>query len=205
MKMEELKAAVLNHSGDFQCERIHKSEETKTVRFMHEVSPPESTQNVPAVGGLIDFYSVFGSIRFYFDKASGDSGRYIAPPSEWEELMGEFQDWMDSVEDDDFEDSMPEWISSCVVVGETPHSGNYILVATEGDVAGHVFEFDHDGFEFFEVAEDIGSYVSKLLRPTSDTLTNIATYMRFVEDGSDVQWWISELKDNNGNVVRTRD
>lgn len=77
-----------------------------------------------------------------------------------------------------------------------------ILVATEGDEAGHVFEFDHDGYEFTHQADDVVAYIGKLLNPDSVTLTEIASHMRFTEEGVDeLQWWIREMKDNRGHVV----
>lgn len=67
------------------------------------------------------------------------------------------------------------------MIGETPHSGNYILIATDGECAGQVFEFDHDGFEFTHAAEDLVDYVQRLLHLDSPTLANIASHMRFID------------------------
>jgi hypothetical protein len=90
-----------------------------------------------------------------------------------------------------------------MVIGETPHSGNYILVPTDGPHRGHVFEFDHDGFEFAHVASDVVEYVQRLLRPDASKLTDFASHMRFATGDGMKQWWILELKDNRGNVVST--
>lgn len=201
MPMDELKAAVAGHTGEFLCERIHDGEATKVVRFTHEISPPEAGQTVPDVGQLRAFYATFGSIRFYLDPVSGDSGRYLARPSEWADLDGYFREWTDDLMDED--DDLPDWLATCLVIGETPHSGNYILMPTTGALAGHVMEFDHDGFEFVDRGDSLAAYVQQLLAPDSETLTNLASLMRFIEGGSDVQWWIAELRDNRGRVVRT--
>ena len=42
-----------------------------------------------------------------------------------------------------------------VVIGEVPQSGNYYLYVTKGDNQGKVFQFEHDGFEFIEMGNDL--------------------------------------------------
>jgi len=203
LKLGELEKAVLEHRGEFLCERINDESITKLVRFIHVVASPDKQADVPHVGKLGDFYETFGSVLFYFDEKSGDAGKYIAHPSQWATLHNDFSDWMDELDEDERRECLPEWIDSCLVIGETPHSGNYILVPTEGSEAGHVFEFDHDGFEFTNVAQDVVKYVEEILKPDSSTLTDIASHMRFIEDDPMAQWWIRELRDNGGHVVRT--
>ena len=63
MKLDELEKAVLKHSSEFLCERIHDKGETKIVHFTHAVAPPGGEDNLPAVGRLSDFYETFGSPR----------------------------------------------------------------------------------------------------------------------------------------------
>ncbi len=77
---------------------------------------------------------------------------------------------------------VPDWIETCLAIGETPCFGNYISVATEGAAAGRVFEFDHDGFEFSE-ADGL-------------RLVKFASHMRFIDEDPMVQWWIRELRDH---------
>ena len=186
------------------CERIHdETKISKVVRFIHVVDSPGEHIGVPIVGRLKDFYETFGSILFYHDEKSGDAGRYLAHPAEWDELHSAFSGWIDDLNESERREYVPEWIDTCFVIGETPQSGNYILIPTEGPAAGHVFEFDHDGFEFTDKARDVVEYVEKLLKPDSSTLTEMASHMRFVEDDPMVQWWIRELRDNGGRIVST--
>ena len=201
--MKQIEAAVRQHAGTFLCEEIHKERNTKTVEFRHVVTAPTGIVGVPDVGDLREFYSTFGSILFYQDARSGDAGKYIAPTSAWPELREYFSDWLDDLDDDEREEILPEWLETALVIGETPQSGNYILVATQGREAGYVFEFDHDGFEFVEEAHSISQYIERLLKPDGSKLTEIASHMRFIEGDPMVQWWIRELKDNRGHVVRT--
>jgi hypothetical protein len=203
--LDELEEAVRKHSGEFVCERINEEKETKVVRFKHIVEAPEVGDfDVPPVGKLRDFYRRFGSILFYHDEKSGDAGKYLAHPSQWADLHDAFCAWIDDLDEEERRDCLPKWIDACLVIGETPRSGNYILVPTEGSEAGRVVEFDHDGFEFIDEAEDIVEYVKRLLSPDGSTLTEIASHMRFIEGDPMVQWWIRELKDNAGRVVATR-
>jgi hypothetical protein len=204
MKLSQLETAVLEHSGEFLCERIHDKTSTKIVRFSHIVVPPGGHADLPAVGKLGDFYETFGSVLFYYDDQSGDAGKHIAHPSRWADLHDAFGAWIEDLPEAELDEWVPAWVGTCLVIGETPESANYILVPTEGPEAGRVFEFDHDGLEFVDVAEDVVEYVKKLLNPDSATLTEIASHMRFIEGDPRVQWWIRELRDNQGHVVRTR-
>lgn len=203
MRLDKLDEAVREHTGEFLCERIHEEKTTKIVCFAHAVEQPDKQTNVPVIERLNDFYDTFGSILFYRDDKTGDAGKYIAHPSQWSELQGDFSRWIEDLEEDEYSECVPEWVGTCLVIGETPHSGNYILVPTEGLESGHVFEFDHDGFEFTEKAQDVVEYVEKLLQPDSSLLTELAAHMRFVEDDSMAQWFIREMRDNGGRIVST--
>lgn len=205
MKLPELERAVEAHVGTFLCERIHSPQETKIVHFRHDSSPPLLDMKVPAIPGLADFYDTFGSILFYFDEKSGDAAKLIASPDQWAELLGNFTDWIDDLGDEERAEILPDWIDSALAIGEEPHTGNYILIPSVGHSVGRVFLFDHDGFEFTEKAANLVAYVEKLLDPDNQLLTEIATHMRFIDDDSMVQWWIRELRDNRGNVARTRE
>jgi hypothetical protein len=203
LKLTDLEAAVRAHAGEFLCENLDDAKQVKAVRFSHLVTPPGDSARAPAAGRLRDFYDTFGSVVFYHDAKSGDAARHIAPPSEWPSLHAEFSDWMEMVDEDERDEILPDWAETCLVIGETPQSGNYILMATEGPDAGHIFEFDHDGFEFIDEAADIVQYVERLLKPDDAQLTEIASHLRFVEGDSEDQWWIRELRDNRGHTATT--
>ncbi len=203
MKLTDLEAAIRRHGGNFHCERVHDDTQEKTIAFVHHVTPPSGLEGVPDVGRLRDLYETVGSVVFYLDEKSGDAARHLAPPVEWEDLRASFLDWLDDLDEDERDDLVPDWVDTCVVVGEVPHSGNYILVATEGPDAGRVFEFDHDGFEFTLQGEDMIDYVEQILEPDAALLTNFASHMRFIEGDSNVQWWIVRMKDRDGRTVDT--
>jgi hypothetical protein len=203
LTLKALEAAIQAHGGEFTCSQIH-GKQRRTVSFQHVITPPTPVEGLPKLGKLRDFYSVFGSVRFYFDEASGESARYLAPVGEWEELGDSFSAWLEDLDEDEREEILPGWVETCLVIGETPSSGNYVLVPTQGPEKGKVFEFDHDGFEFTEEGADVFEYVQKLLKPDSSRLTDMASHMRFAVGDRKVQWWIEELRCNDGHVARTK-
>ena len=203
MKIVELEAAVRQHAGEFLCVQTRDRENTKVIRFAHVAVAPARSPALPAVGRLQDFYDTFESVLFYHDENSGDAAKYLAPPSEWAELHDSLRDWIDALSEAERAECLPGWIDSCLVIGETPRSGNYVLMATEGASAGHVFEFDHDGFELIEAAPDIVMYVHKLLKPDGPRLVAMASHMRFAEGDRTVQWLIRQSTDNAGHIAVT--
>ena len=203
MKLVELEKLVNKHSGEFFCTQIHNESATKLVPFKHIYDPPRALNEVLDIEKLNEFYETFGNLLMYFDEKSGDAALYIASPDQWVSLHSYFGDWLEGLEEDERDELLPEWIDNCLVIGEIPHSGNYILMPKSGEKTGYVYEFEHDGFEFIELAKDIEEYIKTMLNLNSSGLTNIASHMRFIVDSPEVQWWIKELRDNTGNVVNT--
>jgi hypothetical protein len=201
--LEALRSAVAAHTGIFSCEEIHKEENTKDVHFRHVGSPPNPALAVPDVQGLKEFYSTYESLTMYLEEDSGDAAYFIASPSQWSELEGYFRPWLDSVGEDEAADYLPAWINECIVIGEIPQSGNYLLVPISGPDEGKVFEFEHDGFEFLELATSLPDFAMRTLDLDARRLTAMASHLRFITPEERRQWWIKELRDNRGNVVCT--
>ena len=204
MKLTDLKLAVIAHSGQFHCSRIHASGEKKAVDFRHLVSPPVGSVSLPPIGRLADFYGTFGSIVFYAVEKTGDAAAHIANPNEWSSLQDYFSGWFETIHDNEREEYLPPWLDTCLVIGEMPQTGNYIVMPTGGAEVGRVFEFDHDGFEFTDQASDLVDYAHGLLDLNGSRLTGFSSHMSFVEGGDRmIQWRIDEMRDNRGNVVST--
>lgn len=204
MKLQDLETAVRQHTGEFLCRGIGDEKERKVVHFSHRATAPVDVPALAPIGRLQDFYDTFGSLTFYYDTRSGDAARHIAAPSQWAALHADFSLWLDDLDEAERAEILPEWIDTSLVIGETPHSGNYILMPTTGHAAGQVFEFDHDGFEFLAVASDIVTYATDMLQPGSSRLVDFASHMRFVENEDyRTQWWICEMKDAQGRIVTT--
>lgn len=206
MKLVELEQAVSKHSGVFQCiGRGGDKPIYKTIFFEHKFEPPASISEVPKIGMLKEFYSTFSSLTLYHHKESEDAAFYFASPEEWGSLLEDFSDWIDDLDEEEQEELLPEWIDNFITIGEIPYSGNYLLMPTDGEMSGHVFEFEHDGFEFIDHASDINDFVVNILKPDTKSLTNMASHMTFTESGEENQWWLEEMRDNRGHVVRTEE
>jgi hypothetical protein len=204
MKLVEIEEAVSKHSGVFQCiGRGGDESKTKTINFEHKFKPPASISEAPDIGMLQEFYSTFSSLTLYYHKESEDAAFYIASPEEWESLIDGFSGWIDDLDEEEQEELLPEWIDNFITIGEIPYSGNYLLMPTVGEMSGHVFEFEHDGFEFIDRASNIKEFILSVLKPDARSLTSMASHMTFTENGEENQWWLEEMRDNNGHVVRT--
>jgi hypothetical protein len=198
-ELQSLRSAVQAHTGVFSCSEISRKGSTKQVNFRHVGSAPDPSHVIPAIQGLRDFYSAFEHLLMYVDEHSEEAAYLIASPSQWLELDGHFRPWLDALEEDD----LPDWIEDCIVVGEIPRSGNYLLLPASGPEAGRVFEFEHDGYEFLELGSSLPDFVLRTLDLDSARLTAIASHMRFILPDERRQWWIDEMKDSRGNVVKT--
>ncbi len=205
MHQTDLQQAIDDHRGTFDCEALSAPATTRQIAFRHHATAPRGHDTLPDVPGLRDFYRHVGSVLFYADAGSGEAALWIAPPSEWAALQAHFNEWTADLDADERADSIPGGLDTAQVIGEEPGTGNYLLIATGGTAAGHVFLFDHDGFEFTEQAPDLVSYAWKLLDPDDSALLAMATHLRFIRDDDPRQWWIRELRDNRGNVARTHE
>jgi len=205
MTLLDLKNSLKEHSGVFHCAgRGDRGAAFKDVHFEHVYDPPDPAKpvsGIPNLGMLREFYETFGSLTLYLHKESGDAAFYIAKPNEWDGFLECLRDWTDF---DDQPELLPDWLDNCITIGEIPKSGNYLLVPTTGEKAGHIVEFEHDGFEFIDHASNLIDFVIKMLEPDSEALTHMAAHMSFSEGDPWDQWWIEEMCDNKGFVVKTQ-
>lgn len=205
MKLDHLLDSVRKHGGMFICTQIPDHTISKEVEFSHQFESPAALQREESIESLKDFYDTFTSLRLYHVPVSNEAAFYIAGPDQWAGLQSDFAPWLEDLDDEDRAELLPSWIDDCTVIGEIPSTGNYLLMPRSGEKRGFVFEFDHDGFEFIECAPDLEQFVLQLLQPSASALTSMASHMRFiVEDDHRSQWWISEMHDNRGNVIRTQ-
>ena len=205
MQLIDLRNAVDAHSGIFHCVQIRNQSAAKEVKFIHVYDLPIETQWDFPIPSLQDFYDTFDNLILYLDPASEDAAFCIASPEKWDSLDNDFRPWLECVGEDEKAELLPVWINDCLVIGEIPKSGNYLLMPRSGEKSGFVFKFEHDGFEFIELAPSLREFVLKALKPSESSLTDMASHMRFVEgDDFSTQWWITEMRDNQGNVVNTR-
>lgn len=195
-----LKDRIAAHRGQFLCHQIHAEENQKTVDFAHEALPPEAA-SLPDVPGLKAFYEAFGELRLFTHQDDPEeAGFHIAGPADWSSLESEYRGWVDEEADDEF---LPSSEGGPLVIGEVPMTGNFLLVVQSGDDAGAVLLFDHDGFELYELGSSLADFVERAITPDEQALTAMASHMRFRTEGSDAQWWLVEMRDSDGRVVRT--
>ncbi len=191
---------ITAHRGQFLCHQIHAEENQKTVDFAHEALPPEEA-SLPDVPGLKAFYDQFSELRLFTHQDDPEeAGFHIAAPADWSSLEAEYRGWVDEEEDDEF---LPSSEGGPLVIGEVPMTGNYLLVVQSGDDAGAVLLFDHDGFELYELGSSLADFAERAITPDEQALTAMASHMRFRAEGSDAQWWLVEMRDSDGRVVRT--
>ena len=211
MNIENLRQRILSHHGEFICEEINRPSVRKTFEFRHlaQPLPAQTVSQLPETGDLRAFFQTVGSVHFFHEAGSGECARHIAPPAEWGHLREAFARWILGVgesrewETDDYEIGTP--LAKCLVIGETPASGNFIFMPLAGKNAGRIYEFDHDGFEIECCGDNLPDYAARLIQPDGSRLANYASLMRFIENNDwNRQWWIAEMRDSDGRVVCTK-
>ncbi len=149
-------------------------------------------QQVGDLPHLLAFYERYGSVRLFRDSIEGKwsgkaSAYYIAPPDEWAEFRDGAESWFDDLDEED-QETLPDWISNYVVVGEIPQSGNYFLVPLVGESRGKVYTFDHDGYVFSERGGNFEEFVDSLARVDAEHLDDIGGHTRFSDGKTEYQW-----------------
>jgi len=146
---------------------------------------------------VIEFYRRWGGLRLYCDtviiESVGHASAFlIAHPDLWPELKARFSVWLQDLNDDEREDLLPEWLSDYVVFGEVPNSGNSFLLSLSGATHGHVFEFEHDGFEFIKRGASFATFTESLGTVNDNLLTEIRSHTRYSDGKTDEQWMCVE-------------
>ncbi len=177
------------------------------AHITHETSPAldtnelallnEKTGNLPQLAML---YARYGSVRLYCDSVFNEpwgcyaSAFYLAHPSEWEELSLCFNAWLDGLDSEEEEELLPAWLEHHVVIGEIPSSGNYFLLALQGEEAGSVFEFEHDGFEFIKQGDSLDDFITHWCTVSDALLRDIASHTRYFDGTTDTQWLVTRYE-----------
>lgn len=203
MRLDELRKTVESHTGVFHCRSRGGSADTREVAFRHDFGEPTGAGAEMAVPALADFYDTFAWLRLYRDPQSGDAAFHIGTPDEWAVFDEGLRLWFEDLDDDERAELLPPWIDDCLVIGEIPMSGNYLMLPLSGPQKGHVFEFEHDGFEFIDLGDDLEQFVRRALAPDTGSLRAMASHLTFSRPGDSTQWWIEVMHDNLGNNVRT--
>jgi len=137
---------------------------------------------------LYDYLSKYSSLQLYRDVRTGEYAYYLAPPKEWEAIHENFREWFEDFSDIERGDIFPIWVNDAFAFGEMVSSGNYYLYIFRNDLKGHVFEFEHDGFEFNQVASRLSDFIKMLCEPTDDTVRDLRSYVRYSDGKTEYQW-----------------
>jgi hypothetical protein len=202
-----LDALLKKKNQRFICKDLgwpEPSLERHVAKINHDVTSPLSAEEivnlnaqVPNIPQLVALYSKYGSIRLYCDSVFYEpwgrhsSAFYIAHPDEWEELKDSFNDWIVDSDEDDF---LPSWLDNYIVIGEVPNSGNYFLTPTVGEEAGHVYEFEHDGFEFIKRSDDIEGFIAEISTVNEGLIQEISGHTRYFDGKTDMQWLVERYE-----------
>ena len=167
----------------------------------HVVQPPAPAsvlavllKRLRAVPQLAAFYERYGSVRLYCDTVGSDSAFYIADPDDWASLKIGFRTWLELLSPDEEEELLPDWVDNYIVIGEVPYSGNYFLVPLSGEVTGHVFEFEHDGFEFIDRGKNFDAFLDYVSTVNASLIEDILCHTRYSDGETETQWLAQEYQ-----------
>jgi len=199
---EELELLLERRNQRFICSAAGADPGPKrfTALLRHDVTAPapasvletllQRLRNVPQVAA---FYERYGSVELYCDTVGVDSAFRIANPDEWSSIREEFTEWLDMLDPDEAQELLPDWIDNYIAIGRVPGAASYFLVPMAGDFMGHVFEFDHDGFEFTHRG-DFDAFLGYLATVDARLLRDILAHTRYSDGETDAQWMPLEYK-----------
>lgn len=206
MKRNELLRLAEQSSGHFVCELINGDGQMRRIEFQHilgDESSPELLQLLENYIGdlpeLLNLYRICGELKLYWDPVSDDSAYIIGSCARWQSFHDGMMSWVGILSDTEKAELLPVWFENALVFGEIPQSGDYLLIAGDGDEKGKIYRFYHDGFEFVRFASSVGEMIEKMFTLDADHLLDIATDIRFMEMKEPYeQWWIKEYVRNDG-------
>jgi len=188
----------LNNLQEFNCIRVGSDQKplpTKIIKAYNEVSSPLDSSLIETLqlefngnNSLIDLYTHYGDIGLYCDPITEYPTILIAHPSLWGELKEGFDLWVQGLSDEERKELLPEWIDSTIIFGELSGSGDCYLYLLEGDEKGSIYEFNHDGFEFNKLADNMNEFLEFVTTPDDKLISYISAYCRFSDEHNDAQW-----------------
>lgn len=195
MNLQKLTSLLDTNNQKFLCSSTSNESQEFTAHIFHEVTPPLNTPQIEelknAVGDIGQLFELFGSyssVRLYCDSMSDTSAYYIAHPNDWSELASEMNEWLSDLTEEEESEILEDWTENALVIGEIPSSGNYFLLATDGEQKGKIYSFEHDGFEFIEIAKDVEQFINQLCTINDELLDDIMCYSRYSDGETDTQW-----------------
>ena len=166
MSIIDLRKFVSSENQKFRCKSVYDDIQADfTCSIFHRVTPGLSKRDIDVVkrvanlnAELTEWLQHYGSVELFCDTKSDASAYYIAHPSQWSELQRELFGWFEGLTDSQVEEFIPSWVGEAIVLGEKRSSGNYYLLRTDDKNQSKVYEFEHDGFKFVEVADSFAVF-----------------------------------------------
>lgn len=135
-----------------------------------------------------DFYSEYDGIVFHQDLISGEAGLEIHPVKNWGNVTLMMKEWYDLVDEDELEEAGVDWLESAIAFAEAPSSGNYFVIALEGEKAGKILFADHDGLESDVYANSFFEFLKKYLDAPAKEMYNMGCTTRYSDGKTNIQW-----------------
>jgi len=209
MQFKNLDSLANGNEAVLTCHLADNPSEQEIIQIEHLIEPAVEKNVLDAlkaefreIPDLIELFSRFGGLTLFRDVESDEAVYSIASPEHWDALQSDFEFWIKDVEGREREETLPPWMDSVQVIGERPGSACYFLIPTKGDSIGQVFEFDHDGLEFYHRSNTIIGFVEKISAvDDKDNMKNVASDLRHIDfDSKDERWSVAEYKDRNRTI-----
>jgi hypothetical protein len=178
-----------------------------TANIEHHLGKPAGAAAITALnkrlGTLATLYEPFfkaanGAV-LYADTLSESAGVSMAAIEDWDELTREWKAWHEGqtyydpeAEDDDSDDDelpLPTWMKNAVAIGEAPQSGNYFVLALDGDERGNIYYCDHETLQPEFYASSMNEFLARLIWcDPPRMLLHLGCFARYADGKTDQQW-----------------
>ena len=180
-----------------------------TASIEHRLGPPAGEKAIATLhkrlGNLApQFEPLFRALNgavLYADTLSESAGVSIAAMEDWEALTKEWKAWHEGrqyydpdVEDEDFDSDddempLPAWMKNAVAIGEAPQSGNYFVLALDGDERGNIYYCDHETLDPEYFTSSVNEFLGRLiLCDPPRMLLHLGCFARYADGKTDHQW-----------------
>ncbi len=201
---EKLKELLKRKNQRFICKHNYSPEpspEEYVVYIEHvidkKLSESELNQLKVSYGNFpefIEFYKQYGGLHLYTQTDEDETAFHIAHPDEWSVLDYFFKSWFKDLSEQERKEIIPDWLSDYTVVAEVPKSSTYYLLVLDGAKKGQVYEFDHDGYEFYKRGNNFEEFVNGLCDVNKELINDLQYHVRYKDKVSTSQWIVEKYE-----------
>ncbi len=209
MPLDEFESHLRDASPGFRC--YASGDPADTIKFLahvrHEIGRPVSEKTLRAatelagraVSTLAPFLKLHDGVVLYRDNLSDTAGVEFFKVADWKTKTAEMHEWTSGMGLDD--DDWPDWIHRGIVIGDIPHSANYLVLQPDGQNAGNLYYFDHDDFQEDPLAESIEALLEMIIEDPASFLHERGCYTRYSDGKTKTQWIPKEYVANCDDEV----